>query len=389
MVVIPAFSIVLYPTSTTSNSDVDDSIGYDLDKLNDTVKTDRSVIVFGNDAEYDQISSDLESCTSNVNLISTSIFNANLSDDDTSSYDSSDEVSMYLFTDSWFENNTSKVATSTIRNLINSGDIVTVTKNNNISWSALKTTVVSSKDSDLTSIYKEDNKTYCFGAITDCYSEAVQKTYSWAEEVTEEDKVIAGTGSNLGQEVEAFYSVSCAGYGYMYLRTVYYEILDTNPTYNYYIARYTTILAPNSGNYNSGLDIYAKEVKGVTMAYGPYAVSGQSLASVNLGYTMGTNGLTLTGGLAWNYAIQNVNVMNYSNIGSGIVDIRHDISESSGVGTSVYTAEPGKISKFDVRLDDEYQSNDSFQAQFCKHWLFGYKDFRNFKVYSSVFIDVT
>lgn len=376
IMILPSIAIINSSTSALT-SDSDYLSDQNIDAFDKIVKSDRSVVVFGDDTERLQISEDLKLCTSKIS---------------TGDIYSVENKSISVFTESWFKENNAKTATEIVGNFIDNGGIVTISNNNNILWDSLGTSNVVSSTATLTSIYKEGNTIHCFGVECASYKEALERTYAWADEVTKTETTLSSnvlatvTETEPGTEIESYYNRECTGYGWMYIRTLYYLIPESNSSYDYYSARYTTQMVPNSGSYNSGLDVKSVNSNGILMGYGPYSTSGTSTVGISLGYTSGTQGVSLTGTLSWSYSIPDVTVMDYTSFGTNTLDIRHDVSENRNVGTTSYTVEPGKIMKISTSTNNgDYSGTDTYKAQFCKHGILGYNSYNDF----STQLDVT
>ena len=109
---------------------------------------------------------------------------------------------------------------------------------------------------------------------------------------------------------------------------------------------------------------------GTMMKYGPTATSGQSTVGVNTSLSIGFSGINYIFGSNWSYAISDVIVMDFTSVLNNIIDIRHNIDESTNVGIGTYSVEPGKLIIVDD--GDGYYSTDTYKTQFCESNWFGY-----------------
>lgn len=83
--------------------------------------------------------------------------------------------------------------------------------------------------------------------------------------------------------------------------------------------------------------------------------------------------------------VQNQSVVkNYTSVVDNILDIDHDIDESTNVGKTTCVVEPGKLIRIDQSSD--YVGVDTYKAQFCHKGIIGFKDYNdNEQSYDVVF----
>ncbi len=173
----------------------------------------------------------------------------------------------------------------------------------------------------------------------------------------------------LGEEIDAYLDFESQGYGWTYARTEYYKETDVSNLYDYYTGYYWVSTHPNNGSYCSGLDVKSEMSSGNMKKYGPFTTPINYTYSVSASGTFSdTPGVTV--GESWQYTIYDTSYNDQAVVGTNTLDIRTDISEGTSTGSGTCNVIPGKL----VRINDggTYVSYDTYKAQFCHHYFFGF-----------------
>ena len=167
-------------------------------------------------------------------------------------------------------------------------------------------------------------------------------------------------------------------------RSFYYKLTKNDDRYDYYLGEYSAAIQPQSGSYGSGLDVKSTMNGGTMLKHGPYTTPGTTSKSVDLTYTIGLDGASYSIGSSWSYTMSDLVVKNYTSVVDNILDIDHDIDESTNVGKTTCVVEPGKLIR--INQSSDYAGVDTYKAQFCHKGIIGFKDYNdNEQSYAVVF----
>lgn len=218
-------------------------------------------------------------------------------------------------------------------------------------------------------MHVEGKMSYCFTRSGISHDEAVSALISWADsKLTGNGAMLMSvTSDDIGSGVETDAEYQNSGYGRTAVRSVCYKLEDSNPDYDYYMAKYHASMMPDGGSFNSGLDVKSAMDDGIMLRHGPGTTSGVTTVGVDTTYTIGTGGLSMSVGETWSYAVSDVRVLNFTDVTNNVLDVRHDVDESKDVGCTTFFAEPGKLIK--LESSKTYHSVDTYKSQFCHKTL--------------------
>ena len=69
-------------------------------------------------------------------------------------------------------------------------------------------------------------------------------------------------------DYESIHDFNSSGYGWTSIRTLYYKLIDDSSTYDYYLGEYVVSMEPDSGSFNSGLDVESSMTDGKMLKHG-------------------------------------------------------------------------------------------------------------------------
>lgn len=289
------------------------------------------------------------------------------------------ERSLVLVDTNWFVNNSN--SNEEIRDLIDYGSIVTtlssyVFTNEN---SVLPVRAFS-QDADFYAMYYDysNGRYVCYSSSSSSADTSIVRAMNWIDQRLNSEtgpvelkppRIQSTEISDWGDELEYFSDKALDNYGWMNVRTIYFQLQENNPDSNYYQAHYLLQGVPN--NKRAIADMYNSNTlqneNAHLIRYGPTSTSGTSSASVDLSF--GLDGINIS--CSWDYAIPDVVVKDHSNLAFNKFDISHDVNERGNVGMNTYYVEPGIIVKVDCNGGDgSYNETDNYSIRFCDHKIF-------------------
>lgn len=271
-----------------------------------------------------------------------------------------------VITDSWSHDNQDSIP-EIIHRLVDNGASVSVF-DNDIDWQRANIPIMYSDSSDITTIYKNGDSYKFFGISCGSQDTALERMLSWLDSISRNPTIsIESTPSGeIGSEYESFFEFNNPSYGKAVVRTMYYKLNDVSEEDDYYAGHYHLTLEPESGSFNSGADVKSS-ANGTMIRYGPYTTTGTITQEVDIGFSIGTDGVAFTGGSSWSYTSQDVDVRNHTLVSENFLDIRHNIHEETAIGRTTFTCEPGKVIK--IPESEGYVGTDTYSSQFCHRIL--------------------
>ncbi len=348
--------------------DIQDGISKDTDASDSTMTVPNNslnIIVIGTGESADAITSNLGTMG---NVIQAQSIEQHLSKN-------TSITNAFIFTDSWIVSNAAE-APRIVSHVVNEGSIASLYKQQ-IDWKSTGLSVSYGDDDTMTSVCVTNGVTRCYSVTCDDENEALSKTVQWMNDVTSVNGNKQGSVDDqpLGSEIESYVDYESSGYGWTAVRTHYYKLDDVSQTYDYYAAHYTVTLEPNSGSFNSGIDVSSSMDNGYLLKHGPSTTPSDTTVTVNIGYSASSEGLSFNTGSSWTYTIRDITISNHSSVVNNKMDIRHNISENSSTGSTTCTVEPGKLVKIDST--NSYISSDTYKTQFCHRYLGQYGAFND------------
>lgn len=302
---------------------------------------------------------------------------------------------------SWSASKTAAEVNTAVKELVDGGHVITSVGTYSIfADNPLLPFIAFADDADVFSIYySSDNDRYvCYSADGKDQENSIEKTYCWINEEINGLNVIENVPNGnsplsldfpWGTEYESRIDAYLSGYGWMYVRTIYFALQESNARYNYYYAHYLQQSVPDSNRYTADIYTYTRNYQENLdiINYGPTTTEGQTTVGVSfsLGYSDGVSGEVSA---SWSYSINDVVVKDRTRLGEGIFDIWHDVNEDMNVGKYSYKAEPGKLMKVDCESGGKSGyciQRDIYSIQFCKKGLFGSKTFSTLEKQAIVF----
>lgn len=260
-------------------------------------------------------------------------------------------------------------AESTINRLIDTGSVVSLI-NTNIDWSKLTFPISYPDQATAYAMKKTPTGIACYSVICDSDSDATARLMNWSESSDSVQESYAAASNYELPEGELLFSeheYQSSGYGWTSVRTIYCKLSENDSEYDYYSAHYHATMEPDSGSFNSGLDFKSVMNGGMMLKHGPGTSQGVTTVGTDISYSVGTDGISFTRGMSWEYSIPDVVVMNYTSVVNNILDIRHDVNEEKLVGSTSFFAEPGKLVK--IPSSQSYSGTDTYKSQFCHKTL--------------------
>ena len=356
IVMIVVFATVYYTSNSTTNA----SGGSAPDTYN------ISVVIVGNGEEANQLGVSFEPYVCDVKYFENP---AQVQD-----YKQSlDHPSIVIFTEQWVSNN-QETAASQFDDMYHAGGLI-ITQGNAFDWekSGLSYSYAPNSTFSGISTIKGFKGLYNVVGSVD-YS--IGKLLNWTYDIAvEEHEILCGTTSHpLGSGVDVFLDFNSAGYGDTAARTTYYRCEDVSTAYDYIEGDYVTSISPSNAR-ASGLDIQSTMNSGVMLRNGPATTPSNSTCTVNLSIGISESGVSMSVGESWTYTVYDVVTTNQSNTSNNVLKIVNDINESTNTGAGECTVEPGKL----VRISEgsTYSGTDTYKAQFCKQYWFGFGAFND------------
>ncbi len=319
-------------------------------------KRDVNVLILGDGASADSLYEEFDFFAKSVSRAE--------SIQDLESEIGSGSVRCVVIPDTWVSEN-SDYAPILVHELYDKGQIVMV-HGGMLEWEKAGLTCAYSEEDVFTAVMRSDGVERTYGVVCESLHDAVDRATAWASGSIPE---YMQNEHDFGSEIDAYLDFESSGYGWTTARTEYYKEADVSESYDYYTGDYIVHMDPNAGSYCSGLDVASETSGGYLMKYGPSTTPINYVYTVSVSATISeTPGITV--GNSWQYTVYDTSYDDQTSIIDNKLDIRTNINEASPTGAGTCGIEPGKL----VKINDgsTYYGHDTYKAQFCHHYFFGF-----------------